>query len=139
MLVATRRALATAARFPLDGRSDVAACYSLRRLRLAYTGPLLRVRRSSDNAELDVFPDANGWLRWGTTLSWAAGADLFGVTLHDHSGNGRHLTQATASAQPKLILATNNRPALLFDGVNDFLRSAAFTLCLLYTSPSPRD
>lgn len=40
---------------PLDGLSNISRAYSVaRRLRTAYTGPLLRVRRSSDSLERDV-------------------------------------------------------------------------------------
>jgi hypothetical protein len=109
----------------LDDRTDVAAAYSLRLVRSNYSGPLVRLRRASDNAELDFysgvilnFSDVSGW----------AGGDAFATTFYDQSGLARHLTQAAASAQPKIIQASNGRPALLFDGSNDYLRSATFTL-----------
>ena len=41
----------------------------------------------------------------------------------DKSGNGNDLLQATGSAQP--LYSTNG---ILFDGVNDFMKAAAFTL-----------
>jgi trimeric autotransporter adhesin len=110
----------------LDGRTDVAASYSLRRLRRGYTGPLVRLRRSSDSAEEDFY--GTNWLEYATVLAWANGSNVFVVTWYDQSGNGRNLTQSTASAQPQLILAGNGKPALLFDGSNDYIRSGAFTL-----------
>jgi hypothetical protein len=57
------RGLAATVQYPLDNL-DAAAAYSLRKLRGAYTGPLMRVRRSSDNAEQDIsalsVADVNG-------------------------------------------------------------------------------
>jgi hypothetical protein len=40
--------------FPLDGLPESAAAFSVRRLRSAYTGPAVRVRRSADNVEADI-------------------------------------------------------------------------------------
>lgn len=57
----SHRALIIASGLPLDGL-NAAAAYSLRQLRTAYTGPLVRVRRSSDNAEADIGFGADGWL-----------------------------------------------------------------------------
>jgi hypothetical protein len=38
----------------LDSLPTAAAAYSVRRLRAAYTGPLLRLRRSTDNVQQDI-------------------------------------------------------------------------------------
>jgi hypothetical protein len=107
----------------LDGRNDVAAAFSLRRLRTSYTGPLVRLRRSSDNAELD-FGAGQRWVSYPDVLAWVAGSTPFATTFYEQF-NGRNLTQASASAQPQIILAANGRPALLFDGSNDYLQTAS--------------
>jgi hypothetical protein len=44
---------APAASLLLDTYSGAAVAYSLRKLRTAYSGSAIRVRRSSDNAEQD--------------------------------------------------------------------------------------
>ncbi len=129
MFIGSRQTLLQARpRLFLDGHSDVAACYSLRCLRTSYRGALIRVRRSSDNAETDIHADRHGWLQYAVALGWAAGASLRVVTWYDQSGHARDLAQATAGLQPQLIWAANNRPALLFDGESVFIRSSAFTL-----------
>jgi hypothetical protein len=46
----------------LDTLPATAAAYSIRRLRSGYTGALIRVRRSSDNAEQDIGPTLGGGL-----------------------------------------------------------------------------
>jgi hypothetical protein len=126
MTPALRSILFGASSYFLDGRLDVAAAFSLRRVRGTYTGPLVRLRRASDSAELDFgagqkrvsFIDVGAW----------AGGDAFATTFYDQSGNARDLVQATAANQPQVILAANSRPALLFDGSNDTMASGAFTL-----------
>lgn len=110
----------------LDTRTDVAAAYSLRQVRTAYTGPLVRLRRSSDNAELD-FGTGQAWLNFSDVSGWAGGT-AFATTFYDQSGNVRHLLQSTAASQPQIIQAANGRPALLFDGVSQMMQTAAFTL-----------
>ena len=44
----------------LDTYPDAAAAFSLRKLKSSYTGPLVKVRRSSDNLEQDIFPTSDG-------------------------------------------------------------------------------
>lgn len=88
-----------------------------------YGGPLLRVRRSSDNAEQDIYasaiPDANGNRFLDTTalLAFAGVNSAFVTTWYDQSGNGRHATQTTGTSQPRIVNAgvidlLNNKPAL---------------------------
>jgi hypothetical protein len=58
-----RRVLSSAAAAPLildQIGAPSAAAYSLRKLRAAYAGNAIRVRRSSDNAELDIGFTASG-------------------------------------------------------------------------------
>jgi hypothetical protein len=48
---------------------------------------------------------------------------------NDISGNAHHLTQATGSKQPLVLPALiNGYPAVRFDGVDDFMATANFTL-----------
>jgi len=59
-------------------------------------------------------------------------------TLNDLSGNGRNLTQATASARPSILAAAQNGLDVgNFDGTNDFLTRASFSLsmnaCSIYS------
>ena len=44
----------------LDTYSSAAAAYSLRKLSNSYSGPVLQIRRASDNVEVDVSFDTNG-------------------------------------------------------------------------------
>src|SRR3990172_6088908 len=67
-------------------------------------------------------------MRRATAQHWLkadAGVTLAGTAVSqwaDQSGNSRNATQGTASSQPTLVSnALNGKPALSFDGVNDFM------------------
>jgi hypothetical protein len=113
----------------LDGRTDIEAAFAYFRLRTAYTGPLVRVRRSSDNAQQDIGYNGSNLLDTTALATFLGSSDGFLVTEYDQSGNGRHVTQATAAAQPRIATAgtvnlVNGRPAPEYDGVDDRLDSA---------------
>ena len=96
---------------------NVVGAYSIRQLDQFYTGPAMRVRRASDNSELDIEYDVNGYL---DTLAIEAhcGGSVGHVTIwYDQSGNNRHLTQSTAANQPKIydgtsIYEVNGQPCI---------------------------
>ena len=103
----------------LDTYSGAAAAYSVRKVRTAYTGPCIRVRRSSDNAEQDIGFLSNGILDTLTLASFVASNNGLVTTVYDQTGNGNHLTQTTALAQPMIVntgtvLTKNGRPAIDF-------------------------
>jgi hypothetical protein len=65
---------------------------------------------------------------------WYDAADSATITLNgstvsqwsDKSGNGFHAVQATAAAQPTYNATTyNNKPGLVFDGLDDILRTSS--------------
>ena len=107
----------------LDLYPNAAAAYSVRKLRTAYTGNAIRVRRSSDNAESDIgFSGDN--IDTATLTSFCSGTNGFVTTWYDQSGNGRNATQTTAGNQPQIVssgsvILENGKPALQFDGSND--------------------
>jgi len=117
---------------PLVDTVGVAAArgYSVRRLRAAYAGSALRVRRSSDDTESDVGFIAGGDLDATALLSFCGAGDGYVVTIYDQSGNGLDLTQPITTKQAKLVTTgvlhtLNGRPVLLFDGVDDIYTDAS--------------
>lgn len=86
----------------LDALSAIVA-YSTRRLRTAYVGPCMRVRRSSDNAETDIGFGSDGWIDQAALLTHAASGSSFVVTWYDQSENTRNATQAVAGNQPRIV------------------------------------
>lgn len=107
----------------LDLYPNAAAAYSLRKLRTAYAGSAIRVRRSSDNTELNIgFVDNE--LDTASLLSFVGAGDGFVTVWYDQSGEGNNFIQPTASNQPQIvssgsILFENGQPCLLFNGTNN--------------------
>jgi hypothetical protein len=109
--------------FLLDTYTGAAAAYSLRKLRSAYTGSAIRVRRSSDNAEQDI-GFSGGNLDTTALTSFCGAGNGFVTTWYDQSGNGNNSAQSTAANQPQIVssgsvILINGKPSLLFDGTND--------------------
>jgi hypothetical protein len=113
----------------LDLYPNAAAAYSLRKLRTAYSGNAIRVRRSSDNAEQNIGFDINGNLDTASLTAFCSGTNGFVTTWYDQSGNSRQVSQGTAINQPQIvvngtILTDNGKPSMNFDGSNDiFIRN----------------
>lgn len=91
------------------------AAYSVRRVVPAYAGALLRVRRSSDNAESDVGFDGSGHLDTAALATFVGAGTGLIATWYDQSGNGQHAVQATAARQPVIAAsAIGGRPGIGF-------------------------
>jgi hypothetical protein len=109
----------------LDLYPNAATAYSVRKLRTAYTGNCIRVRRSSDNAEQNI-GFVNNELDTTSLLSFVGAGNGFVTTWYDQSGNGFDVTQTTAANQPRIVSSgvlelQNSKPTLYFDGTNDHL------------------
>jgi hypothetical protein len=107
----------------LDFYPNSAAAYSLRKLRLLYTGSAIRVRRSSDNAEQDI-GFVNNQLDTSALTTFCGAGNGFVTTWYDQSGNNRDATQTTGANQPQIVssgsvILENAKPTLQFDGTND--------------------
>ena len=122
----------------LDNYEGAAAAYSLRRLRSAYTGPALRVRRESNNDELDIYFDGQGNLDMASLEAFCAGTNGFVKIWYDQGPGGNDATQDVATAnQPKIYdsstgvaVNSNGNASLYFDGTDTFtnITSAISTL-----------
>jgi hypothetical protein len=110
----------------LDTYPSAAAAYSVRKLRSAYTGSAIRVRRSSDNTEQDI-GFSSGNLDTSSLTSFCSGTNGFVTTWYDQSGNGRNAIQTTASNQPQIVssgsvINVNSKPSIKFQDTSDLLR-----------------
>jgi hypothetical protein len=134
---------------PLDTYTGAEAAYSVRLLRTAYTGDIMRVRRDSDNVEADIGFDSNNEFSLTSPVSnpSAGGpftdfADFIGHGgtpangfcrwWYDQSGNAVDAGQATSTTQPQIYSSASGiietgatgfeKPALDFDaGAGDRL------------------
>jgi hypothetical protein len=117
----------------LDDYPNAAAAYSLRKLRSAYTGSAIRVRRT-DLQQSDIGFTSTGELDTAALLAFTGTGVLdngFVTTWYDQSGNSRNAVQATALNQPQIVssgvlLTSNSKSAIRFDGINDNLNRASF-------------
>jgi len=106
----------------LDLFPNAAVAYSLRKLRTAYSGSAIRVRRSSDNAEQDI-NFVGGDLDTASLLTFCGAGNGFVTTWYDQSGNARNATQTTAGSQPRIVNGgvvelENGKNAIRFTGAN---------------------
>lgn len=98
------------------------AVYSLRKLNPAYSGPCLKVRRSSDDTTQDV-GFSGGVLDTSALLAFVGSGNGFVDTWYDQSGNANHAAQAALNQQPRIVSAgvvdsTNGKTALWFNASN---------------------
>jgi hypothetical protein len=131
-------AAAPAAGLLLDDYPNAAAAYSLRKLRTAYTGNCVQVRRSSDNTTQNIAFLGN--IADTTAIkTFCAGTDCFVSIWYDQSLNARNATQTTNANQPRIILSgaftyEGGWPTVVFDGSNDHLRTDAVSATFTTTS-----
>jgi len=86
----------------------------------------MNVRRSSDNATQDIGFTSAGDLDTSSLLSFVGTGTGYVTTWYDQSGNSTNATQATTTKQPTIVVGgvlnmVNNRPAIVYDGVDDKL------------------
>jgi hypothetical protein len=127
----------------LDGvgsfSTSVAGAYSFRKVRSAYTGNAMKLRRASDSAELDIgflgFVGFTG-APWDVAAATAhcAATTCWLRTWYDQSGLGRDLVNPAAATQLQLNLScSTGRPCFQNTAVST---QSAFT-SLTYTPVSP--
>lgn len=112
----------------LDTYPNASAAYSLRKLRSAYAGNCIRVRRSSDNTEQNI-GFVNNALDTATLLTFCGAANGFVTTWYDQSGNANNLVMTTAVSQPQIVSSGSlltltgtgtAKVSMSFDGINDY-------------------
>lgn len=108
------------------------AVYSVRKFVGFYTGSAINVRRSSDNATLDIGFTLAGGLDTSALLNFVGSGTGYVTTWYDQSGGGNSAVQATAAQQPKIVNAgvlttANGLPSLLYSG-NQFFQATLSSL-----------
>ena len=120
------------------GLGSAAAAYAVNKLRAAYSGYFVRIRRSSDNAEADFGDDGTGWITSSSVAANGSNPILDGqslatfflavngfvVTAYNQSGSATgNATQRSASYQPQIVssgslVTQNGVPAMLADSTS---------------------
>ena len=108
---------------PLDAYSTslVGAWSVSRRLLATYTGPLVRVRRSSDSTEQDIGATATGDLDTTALLAFCGAGNGFVRTLYAQTGSGIDFGMSTAASQPLIVSSgsletLNSKPTMRVTG-----------------------
>ena len=136
MILASNGILASsiqsAAALLLDTYTGAAAAFSVRKLRTAYTGSAIRVRRSSDNTEQDIGFSGND-LDTSSLTTFVGANNGFVTTFYDQSGNARNATQTTAANQPQIVvsgsvLTQGGKPIMKFTSSSQVLNTTSFSL-----------
>jgi hypothetical protein len=122
----------SSASFLLDLYPNAGAAYSLRKLRTAYAGSAIRVRRSSDNTEQDI-GFVSGNLDESALTTFCGVGNGFVTTWYDQSGNANNATQSTAANQPQIVvsgtlLTQGGRPIMRFTSSAQVLNTPSFSL-----------
>lgn len=89
--------------------------YALRRLFGEYTGAQVRVRRSTDNAETDVYFSSDGSIQNLNLTTWLGGGTAYVKTWYDQSGNGNDITQTNTTLQPILTAPSGEAAYIRFE------------------------
>ena len=80
--------------------SNMSFAYSMRRLFDDYSGPLVRLRRASDNAEQDFYTTDSDLIDNDAINSWAGGSTVHLKIWYDQSGKNRNAVQNNNGTQP---------------------------------------
>ena len=110
----------------LDVYPGAYSAYSFRKLRSAYTGNCIQVRRSSDNTLLDI-GFVNNVLDTTALLNFCGAGNGFINIWYDQSGNtGRNQTAVTSANQPQIVssgslILVNGKAAYSLNGTNQYL------------------
>jgi hypothetical protein len=104
-----------------------AISYSFFKENRSYTGACIRVRRSSDDTELDI-GFAGGALDEAALLSFVGAGSGFVRRWYDQSGNGNNAVQDINADQPRIVNAgtidkVGSFVALNFNGTTQFLQA----------------
>jgi hypothetical protein len=111
----------------LDDRRlrDAIGAYSLRKLRTAYNGPCIRVRRAVDNVELDIGFDNTGWIDQAALLAHCGAQNGQVSVSYDQGLRGAHQTQSILARQLRIV--TSSAVELTGVGGRPCMRNAAAT------------
>ena len=103
--------------------------WSLRLLRTEYEGPLIRVRRALDNAELDIYASENGYVDTSAISAFAEASDCYVSVIYDQVDSFEHthdLIQPVPGQQGQIydsvlgfITNSEGRIAISLDGSDD--------------------
>jgi hypothetical protein len=117
---------------PQNIYKDAVGCYGLKRLNKNYFGPLIRVRRSLDNVEMDIYWDSYNNLSIDALNAFIGSSSGYIVYWYGQNENGLHIIQTTTTLQPRIVNngvidTLNGQPSIYFAG-SQFLTATITSL-----------
>lgn len=108
----------------LDNYTGAKVAVSVRQLSGTYTGPCLRVRRASDDSEVDIGFDG-GEINELELSVFCAATDCYVTKWYDQSGNGKDFFAIASNNEPLIVSSgtiekVNGKVAIHADGTDDF-------------------
>ena len=91
-----------------SGQTAMGGCYALRLISSSYLGPIVSIRRSSDNSISVFYSNGDGVLGQGlngtgaSITSWLNGATGYVAIWYDQSAAGNNATQTNTTRQPSI-------------------------------------
>lgn len=116
----------------LDVYPGATAAFSLRKLRTAYTGFCIRVRRSSDNTQLDIGFNGSGSVDTTALLTFVGANNGFVTIWYDQSGSANNSGTGGFITQPQIVfsgslLIKNSRPYITASTAQQFVLTSVIT------------
>jgi len=123
----------------LDTYTGAKVAVSLRKLRNAYTGSAVRVRRSSDNAEQDIGFNGANEIDTAVLKTFIGANTGYVVKWYDQSGNANDASQSTTTKQGAIVISgavqrTNGKVSVYFDGDDAYNTATVSLNTYLYIS-----
>jgi len=108
--------------------SGALLAFSVRKVRVNYTGKCMKIRRSSDDATQDI-GFLNNLLDQSAISGFIGAGSAFVDTWYDQSGLGHNFVQATKANQPQVVLnAWDGKPGVFWSGSTAAMSIADATL-----------
>lgn len=117
-----------------SSKTNLVGIYAFKKCFTTYDGPVVQIRRASDNATQNFYADSTGVLGTnvngtGTSLSsWLTATTGYVTIWYDQSGRGVVMSQSTTSYQPQILLSDGNGICLVLNTI------IPNTACQLQTS-----
>jgi hypothetical protein len=100
--------------------SGLWSLWGYRLLVSTYLGPVLQVRRVSDDATMDMYPLVSGQLDRVTVQTWAGANVVYVSRFYDQSGAGNHFDPPSNATQPSLYsIVSTDVSFAVFDASDD--------------------
>ncbi len=110
---------------------SISFAFSMRQLYDDYQGPIIRLRRASDNTEKDFCAGPTGIVDQDSINIWRSGSNVFVSIWYDQSPLCRNAIQTTLAFQPQFI-PNDTLPYFFGNGINT--RLTVFTDINLLTN-----